>query len=258
MKRIFLKGDCHGEFQTIQDWVNSIKDNPKQQALDDTDVLILLGDVGINYFLNIKDSRNKAFLCAQFPGIILCIMGNHEKRPNLMPNMHIITEKFGGKVYQDAAFPRINWTINGEIYNINGKTFFPIDGAYSVDKYYRLDRGWAWFPEEIIDDEDKEKVRQTAMQITAVDYVLSHTCPISKEPIETFLDFIDQSTVDTSEEEFLQEIWDNLYFEKWFCGHWHTEKDGKLTFLYHRIIELMQDGTICCCNPWIFPEVYKN
>ena len=44
---------------------------------------------------------------------------------------------------------------------------------------------------------------------------------------------IDQSTVDNSTEIWLDEIFDKLIFEKWYCGHYHGEKTiDKLRFLF--------------------------
>ena len=59
--------------------------------------------------------------------------------------------------------------------------------AYSVDKYYRLQRGMNWFPDEQPSDEIKQ---QTENQLSAinwnVDIVLTHTCPQKYVPIEAF------------------------------------------------------------------------
>ena len=78
-----------------------------------------------------------------------------------------------------------------------------------------------------------------------VDYLLTHTCPESLEPKEMFLPFIDQSTVDKSTEKFLDEIKTileekKIAYEKWFCGHWHTEKVApeNLRFMFNDIISL--------------------
>lgn len=68
-----------------------------------------------------------------------------------------------------------------------------------------------------------------------VDIVLSHTCPLRYEPIEAFLPSIDQSTVDKSTEQWLQaEIERRLHYERWYCGHYHIEKEiDKLRFLFN-------------------------
>ena len=66
-----------------------------------------------------------------------------------------------------------------------------------------------------------------------VDVVFSHTCPLKYEPVEVFLPGIDQSTVDKSTEEWLDTIDSKLHYERWYCGHYHTEKQvDKLRFMF--------------------------
>ena len=80
-----------------------------------------------------------------------------------------------------------------------------IGGAYSVDKYYRLENDLLWFADEQPSAEIKTYVED---QITKnrIDIVLSHTCPYKYEPRDAFLPMIDQSTVDDSTERWLDGI----------------------------------------------------
>ena len=57
-----------------------------------------------------------------------------------------------------------------------------------------------------------------------VDVVLSHTAPLKYEPVEAFLNGVDQSQVDRSMEQWLDRLEDRLDYGKWYCGHFHTEK----------------------------------
>ena len=44
-----------------------------------------------------------------------------------------------------------------------------------------------------------------------------------------------------STERFLQEITDSTEYNRFYCGHWHTDKqDGKIRFLFHEIVLLDQ------------------
>ena len=75
------------------------------------------------------------------------------------------------------------------------------------------------------------------MQGKRIDVILSHTCPFKYEPVEAFLPMIDQSTVDTSTEVWLDKIEENVDYGAWLCGHWHINKRiDKLQFLYHDFI----------------------
>lgn len=62
--------------------------------------------------------------------------------------------------------------------------------------------------------------------------VLTHTCPAKYIPVEAFLSWLDQSTVDQSTEDWLDEIEEHLEYQDWFCGHWHINKRiDKIHFL---------------------------
>ena len=71
----------------------------------------------------------------------------------------------------------------------------------------------------------KQNVEQKLDELSwNVDVVLSHTVPLKYEPTEVFLEGLDQSKVDRTTEEWLDKIEDRLNYQKWYCGHYHTEK----------------------------------
>ena len=123
------------------------------------------------------------------------------------------------------------------MFDLEGIKHLTIGGAYSVDKQYRLERGYSWWADEQPSEKIKAKVAQTLDQVDwKVDVVLSHTCPFRYEPREAFLLFIDQSTVDDSTEKWLDTIEEKLAYQYWFCGHWHIEKHiDKMRFLFHNV-----------------------
>ena len=74
------------------------------------------------------------------------------------------------------------------------------------------------------------------------DIVLTHTCPYKYEPREVFMQGLDQSKVDKSMEHFLDEVEENISYNKWYCGHYHTEKQvDKLEFMFGRIKKINKD-----------------
>ena len=69
-----------------------------------------------------------------------------------------------------------------------------------------------------------------------IDIVLSHTCPLKYEPTEVFMKGINQFDVDKSMEKFLDKVEQSINYDKWYCGHYHTEKQiDKLEFMFGRI-----------------------
>ena len=230
MKRFFLTGDTHGNFNRINYFCE------KFETTKD-DILCILGDAGINYYLNKKDYMLKQVL-QDMPITFFCIHGNHEERPFNISTY--ITKKWNeGIVYYEEEFPNILFAKDGEIYNINGKSILVIGGAYSVDKEYRLLKGWSWFKDE---QPNKEIVKYIEKQITKqrhFDIVLTHTCPIKTEPRHMFLPFIDQSKVDKTTELLLQRIADWITFDNWYFGHFHGHWDnGKYHMLFEDYVEV--------------------
>ena len=103
-----------------------------------------------------------------------------------------------------------------------------------MDKFYRIARGYGWWEDEQPSAEIKQYVEQK-LQENKIDVILSHTCPFKYEPVEVFLPGIDQSTVDTSTEKWLDAIEDTTDYIAWFCGHWHINKRiDDIHFLFHQ------------------------
>lgn len=207
----------------------------RQMSMTSEDTLVLLGDVGANYYGDKRDLRTKRSLETLGPQV-LCIHGNHEMRPE---NIASYSSKIwrGGLVWYEPEYPHLLFAADGEIFDLEGVRHLSIGGAYSVDKHYRLERGFGWWADEQPSDEIKAKVEQTLDQNDwKVDVVLSHTCPYRYEPHEAFLPFIDQSSVDDSTERWLDNIEEKLTYAHWFCGHWHIEKHiDKMHFLFHNV-----------------------
>jgi len=212
----YITGDAHGQFERIATFCR--KFDTKRD-----DVLIILGDAGINFSGGIRDVVKKEFLEA-LPITLFCIHGNHEQRPETIGTYQEMIWN-GGTVYFEENFPHLLFAKDGEIFDLAGKQTIVIGGAYSIDKMIRLIYGWGWWPDEQPSEETKARVEQ---QLDAhgwkIDVVLSHTTPLKYEPVEMFLPGVDQSQVDKSTELWLDTIQNRLDYKKWYCGHYHTAK----------------------------------
>ena len=220
---IYFTGDIHGVPWKIIKFA-------KRMKLARNDTIVILGDVGVNYFLDERDESIKHLL--NNVGIdILCIHGNHEIRPSTIPTYKFQNWK-KGKVWCEEKYPNLKFAKDGEIYHIEGRRYIAIGGAYSVDKYYRQARGLSWWDDEQPSDEIKAYVEKQLSKGT-FEIILSHTCPYKYEPTDMFIPGLDQSQIDKSTEEWLDMIEDKYPYSAWFCGHWHTDRQvGKLHFLY--------------------------
>ena len=223
---IYYTGDIHGSNDELARFCTSKK-------LIEDDVVILLGDVGANYYGGKRDQRLKDSFSTLKP-TFLCIHGNHEMRPITL-DTYIEKEWNGGTVWFEPEYPNLLFAKDGEIYTIEGLRHIAIGGAYSVDKYYRLMHGFGWWKDEQPSEEIKAYVERQ-LAANPIDIILSHTCPFKYEPVEMFLAGIDQSTVDKSTEFWLDKIEEMTDYKAWYCGHWHVDKRvDKMHFLFHSI-----------------------
>ena len=123
----------------------------------DTDnMLIVLGDVGINYYLNEEDKNYKEYL-KKLKLKLFCVRGNHEERPENISTYKEV-EMFGGKVLIEEEYPNLIFAKDRDNYNIDGKKILVIGGAYSVDKQYRLLHGYKWFKDEQLTKEEMNTI----------------------------------------------------------------------------------------------------
>jgi len=225
-----MTADHHGDFRHVESMcvlAETTKD----------DLLIILGDAGINYYGGKKEKQFKKLL-TELPITMFCIHGNHERRPESL-GTYTKQEWHGGTVYIEPDFPNLLFAKDGEIYSIGDKNCLVIGGAYSVDKWYRLENKWGWWPDEQPSNDIKRAVESRLAEVNwRVDVVFSHTAPLKYEPREMFLNFIDDSKVDKSTEIWLDAIEDKLDYDKWYCGHYNTDKTiDKLRFLYRDFFE---------------------
>ena len=225
---IYVTGDTHGKFQRITDFC-------EQEKTSREDIMIILGDAGINYSGWVLD-REKKELLKTLPITLFCIHGNHEQRPDTIDSY---AEKrwHGGIVYWEEDYPNLLFAKDGEIFDLDGKQTIVIGGAYSIDKMIRVIYGYGWWADEQPSDEIKRYVEeQLEKRNWKIDVILSHTVPLKYEPREMFMTGVDQSSVDKSTEEWLDWIEEKLEYQKWYCGHYHTEKKiGKVDMKYKEI-----------------------
>lgn len=121
------------------------------------------------------------------------------------------------------GWSRIKYLIDGEIYHIRGLRILAIGGAYSVDSGYRQQMSLPWFPDEQLAASEMGEIYDRVAE-EKFDLVFSHTCPLSFQPTDRFLSFIDQSTVDNSMETWMEKLKNNIEFNLWCFGHYHLER----------------------------------
>lgn len=233
MRRLFMTGDTHGDFDFLAGWC---RDNETTYE----DILIILGDAGINYYgptqkkeLALKD------MIKDCPITLLCVRGNHEDRPEDRPELGLGDVGIGDEVYLDIRYPNIWYAQDGGEYNIIGKKILTIGGAYSVDKFYRISRGWKWVANEMLNSDERANILDKIYD-KEYDIVCTHTCPIDWEPVDLFLSGIDQNSVPKDMERFLSDVKRYITYKKWYFGHYHADREqwDNSRLMFKDIIEI--------------------
>ena len=213
---------------------NGCLDNydPKETAI------IILGDAGFNFYLSQTDDKLKKEV-NDLGYTIYCLRGNHEARPQDIPEMlEVFDPEVNGYVYLQNSYPYIRYFKDYGIYNINGYNVGIIGGAYSVDKWYRLSccgikdefdsnyfnsKRTGWFYNEQLSSEEMNAASNLFLN-KDFDFIMSHTCPYSWRPVDMFLPQVDQSTVDSSMELWLDKLKDKCEWNIWIWGHYHNDR----------------------------------
>lgn len=229
---VYITGDIHGQVYRISQMI-------AKHEITSNDIIVLLGDVGLNYFRNKHWDWAKKKTLNNCGIKILCIHGNHDMRPESIRSYQE-TRWNGGTVYVEDEFPNLLFAKDGEVYDLEGRKAIAIGGAYSVDKWFRLQCNLGWFPDEQPSDDIKASVEKKLDELNwQIDLVLTHTCPAQYIPLEALRAGIDQSTVDSSTERWLCSIAEKLNYQAWYCGHWHIEKRiDKIHFLFESVEQL--------------------
>lgn len=220
LKHVLVTGDMHSR---IEKRLQYIKDMMPEYLPEET-VVIVLGDFGANYYLSKHDWKIKHHV-AKFGYTIYALRGNHEQRASLVKNMEKVYDNFvHGYVYMEQEFPNIKYFADEVAeYNIMDKKVLCIPGAYSVDKWYRLQNDWQWFSQEQLTEEEM-KYAEERFGGEHYDIILSHTCPIGWEPRDLFLNCIDQSKVDKTMEIWMEKFKGMIGWELWMFGHYHADR----------------------------------
>ena len=246
---IYGTGDTHTPIDIKK--LNS-KNFPEEKTMTKNDYVIIMGDFGLWWKNNTDKTEiywtdwlnNKNFTT-------LFVDGNHENHFRLLSGMtapeiieanlslprykeYTIEEKFGG--YVGRISDSIYHLRRGEIYIIEGKKFFVMGGAYSIDKINRIE-GISWWKEE--EPNNKEiyyGLDNLKNHNNQVDYILGHTAPGSI--LEQIYPGVNEKYDYTSR--FFDHIRTLVRYDQFYCGHWHEDIDyHKYHFLFRRVIPIV-------------------
>lgn len=237
---IWITGDLHGGVTAYH--VSSAAFKPAKRG----DIVMCTGDFGgvwwHDYHTNEKHRRDEVyFLESKLRSRVLwlAVDGNHENFARLFGGEFPLVDLFGGKAYKIRD--NVYYLKRGEVFTIEGQTFFAFGGAKSHDKEpgwvneplaaygWGTERFWNkgrtegidWWPEEIPNEDDLENAYRNLERVNwKVDHVITHTCPLSQRAL-----FDVKGRAEDPVETMLQELWDRgLSFKNWHFGHFHKEQ----------------------------------
>lgn len=224
---ILITGDVHG---TIDPRFRFIKYQHKNMNLTKDDYLIVTGDMGVCWYGNNEDKSFQKQLENICPATILFCDGNHENFHLL--NSYPIEEWNGGKIHRISN--TIIHLIRGQVYDINGITFFVMGGAVSQDKMYRT-KDVSWWEEEMPSLAEYNEAESNLKKYNYnVDYVITHCCS-SRTQYRINPTFSRDALTD-----WFNDIEAQLEFKHWYFGHYHFDDDidDRHTCLYTNVITL--------------------
>lgn len=212
---IYITGDTHGEVEALLKRTEKITN-----TLTENDNIIVCGDFGFVFrYDRINDRYADEWkldkLEELFPCELLFVSGNHENFDRLyaLPD----EERYGGTVKKVRN--GIFLLKRGEIYEIEGKTFFAFGGAYSVDRPFRTEN-YTWWPQELPSPEEYQHGIRNLQKHTHIDFIITHTCPLR---IAHWMGRC-VNTHDAELTGFFDWIFDTVDFKQWYFGHWHCDR----------------------------------
>lgn len=222
-----ISGDIHGTLD-IGKLIKFFGEREGKYSKED--YLIICGDVGVCGFSAQNETETRKIL-RDLPVTTLFVDGNHENFEQL--NSYAIEEWNGGKVHFIES--DIIHLMRGQVYNIDGTTFFTFGGAYSIDKLYRTE-GISWFPEEIPTQKEYEEGLNNLEKVDfKVDYIFSHTAP---REVAASMGYGEMSDDEIELRQYLQRVADFTEFDAWYFGHFHedTEVEDMFYCLYDDVV----------------------
>ena len=235
--KVFLTGDVHGSHDIKKITADGLRS--RNISLDEGDYLIILGDWGVVWDRESTKGavkRPDTFMLHWYEGkpwTTIVVLGNHENYDayETLP----LSEWNGAKVWRLAE--NVIVVKSGEIFTLNGKRFFVMGGATSIDRLSRVNH-ISWWAQELPNFNDIEyALNRLESYNYEVDYILSHCAPTSLHQRIVKEDSHDCLT------DFLEHIIDayGINYTRHYFGHYHMDQDfveERASCLYYRVVEL--------------------
>lgn len=239
---IWVTGDIHGDTLDLDEdyGFSQSKDMTNQEE----NYLIICGDFGLVWDYQGENSTEKKQLdwLEKRPYTTLFVDGNHENHIRL--NNYPVSEWHGGKVH--FIRPHVIHLMRGQVFNINGKSFFTFGGASSHDiqdgiidpndfsgeddlrreikdwwlagKMFRI-KNRSWWERELPSAEEMEDgVNNLKAVNNKVNYIISHCASSSTAALMSYGLYKPDKLTD-----YFQKIEEYVDFKRHYFGHYHVD-----------------------------------
>lgn len=227
---IYVTGDMHGCLERLYD--------KEFRKLKKGDVLIVCGDFGY-IFDGSKTEKQVIDFFSKKKFVTAFVEGTHDNLETISRSR--VTVWKGGKVHRIKG--NLLHMMRGQIFEIEGKTFFTFGGGESTDKDMRVDKGLWWREEEATPMEMADGARTLDEVGCKVDYIITHEPPsLVKSAI--LLRRGDSDRVNKLNG-YLEEIGRACTFKHWYFGSLHEDRiiTDHHTCVYKKLIPIKKKDT---------------
>lgn len=206
---VYVTGDMHGCLERLYD--------RSFRKLKQGDVLIVCGDFGY-IFDGSKTEKQVIDYLATRRFVTAFVDGTHDNMERI--NRARTTYWHGGMVHRIKG--NLIHLMRGQIFDIQGKTFFTFGGGESTDKDMRIENGLWWREEEPTPQEMAEGAQKLDEVGGKVDYIITHEPP-SRVKSAILLRRGDADRVNKLNGYF-EEIGSFCEYKHWYFGSLHEDR----------------------------------
>ncbi len=222
---VYVTGDMHGCLERLYD--------KEFRKLKKGDVLIICGDFGF-IFDGSKTEKQVIDFFSKKKFVTAFVEGTHDNLETI--SRCRVTVWKGGKVHRIKG--NLLHMMRGQIFEIEGNTFFTFGGGESTDKDMRVDKGLWWREEEATPVEMADGARMLDEVGCRVDYIITHEPP-SLVKSAMLLRRGDSDRVNKLNG-YLEEIGRACTFKHWYFGSLHEDRiiTDRHTCVYKKLIPI--------------------
>ncbi|MBR0467037.1 MAG: metallophosphoesterase [Clostridia bacterium] len=206
---IYVTGDMHGDLERLYD--------KEFRKLKKGDTLIVCGDFGYIFDGSPIEKKVIDFLSTR-RFYVTFVEGTHDNLNRINACRETVWR--GGRVNRIKG--NLLHLKRGQVFKIEGKTFFTFGGGESVDKDMRVSSGLWWRDEEPSPDEMAQGVSALNEVNRKVDYIITHEPPsLVKSAVLLRRGHNDRVNKLNG---YLEEIGRSCDFKHWYFGSLHEDK----------------------------------